>query len=349
MTELRTDPRRVAVWTAMAQHFLDTETRHEIPLTALACIEAGLSIEQARLTWQDEITPVVGANLFSVAGEWVGWDEKWLVESIARQRRGVALPGPCRWLRYRLVGAAVHGVWVSVARCMALLLAAPDREQRRQLAQDLRFVARHCFDFCPREVAKLEPAQRARLAELEVATVLELFRPALARAEATDAQQRVEVALLRGSGPSDVDLVALRRKFACALRAAGGIADAEPEQRSAELARTELLALGVPVDVCERISEHVLATQHHAAHGDSALVVDIDLAILGAREHDFARFEAQIRNEYAWVSEAEFRAGRCHVLRSFAARSSIYALPALRQELEPRARANLERRIRELS
>jgi len=410
MTQLSTDPRRVAVWTAMAEHFLDTETRHEIPLTALACVEAGLSVDQARMTWQDEITPVVGANLFDMAGEWAGWDQKWLVESIERQRQGLALPGPCRWLRYWLVGGGggAHGVWASVARCMAALLAAPDRDRRRELVQDLLFLARHCFDFCPRDISKLEPAQRARLLELGPESVLELFRPALLRSEVTEATERVEAALARAEEASDVDLPALRRKFMSAVRAAGGTGDGaavfdslvrryteagrhyhtlrhvescldwldwcyglpqrpaevtlalwfhdavydpratDNERRSAELARTELAALGVSEDVCQRIAEHVLATQRHAAQGDGALVVDIDLAILGTREREFARFEAQIRSEYAWVGEAEFRTGRSHVLRGFLARSSIYALPALRQELESRARANLERRIREL-
>lgn len=409
MTQPSTDPRRVAVWTAMAEHFLDTETRHEIPLTALACIEAGLSIEQASATWQDEITPVLCVNLFSVAGEWAGWDEKWLVESVERQRQGSVLPGPCRWLRYWLAGAGVHGVWVSVARCMALLLAAPNREQRRELAQDLTVLARHCFDFCPPDVLKLEPAQRVRLSELGAESVLELFRPALGRGEETAAAERVRAALATGAEESDFDLPALRRKFMSALRAVGATADgttvfeslvrryseaarhyhtlrhveacldwldwcyglaqrpaevtlalwfhdavyetgaSDNELRSAELARTELRALGVPEVVCQRIAEHVEATQQHTAHGDGALVIDIDLAILGARERDFARFEAQIRSEYAWVEQAQFKAARCQILRRFLDRPSVYALPAFRQELESRARANLERRIRELS
>lgn len=50
------DPQRVDVWVAMADHFLDTETRHELPRTALACLEAGLSAAEARDVWYYEVS-----------------------------------------------------------------------------------------------------------------------------------------------------------------------------------------------------------------------------------------------------------------------------------------------------
>lgn len=85
------------------------------------------------------------------------------------------------------------------------------------------------------------------------------------------------------------------------------------ERQSADFARAELGALEVPADACQRIAEHILATAKHSAHGDGALVVDIDLAILGSREHDFARFEKQIRSEYAFVGEPAPAAATCCV------------------------------------
>src|SRR5262245_40531383 len=103
MLEITEDPRRVAVWTAMADHFLDTETRHSVPFTALRCLEAGLTSEEACDVWRYEVTPVVGMNLWSVAGVWDGWDEAWLIEQIRRARASNRL-GPVRWLRYRFGG-----------------------------------------------------------------------------------------------------------------------------------------------------------------------------------------------------------------------------------------------------
>lgn len=122
------------------------------------------------------------------------------------------------------------------------------------------------------------------------------------------------------------------------------------ERESAALARTRLTELGVPALVVGDIEAHVLATQSHRGEGpDTALVLDLDLAILGATSAGFARFERQIREEYAHVPEGAFRLGRSAVLSGFLARPEIYRTPALREELETRARSNLGRRLAELA
>jgi predicted metal-dependent HD superfamily phosphohydrolase len=48
------------------------------------------------------------------------------------------------------------------------------------------------------------------------------------------------------------------------------------------------------------------------------------------------------------VQPIAFRLGRWRVLRRLLERDRIYQTPALHEELEVRARANLERRMREL-
>ena len=129
-------------------------------------------------------------------------------------------------------------------------------------------------------------------------------------------------------------------------RAGGG----QNERESARLACDTLRELGVPRDKLERIARHIRDTEHHSApQDDAALVVDLDLTILGARRADFDRFEDQIRKEYAHVPEDQFRMGRRHVLESFLGRSAIFHAPQIRDELEARTRENLRRRIAELS
>jgi len=391
----------------MAEHFLDTETRHEIPMTALACVEAGLDVDEAERIWQHEVAPVVAFNLFDVAGEWVGWDERWLVERIERQRASRS-SRPCRWLRYWSSGGMNHGVWISIARCMERLLAHREVGKRRELALDLGILARHYFDFCARPLAELEPAQRGRLVELYAGPMLEVLGPALVSGEAPQAERRVRDALGWGEAPPAVELKTLRRRFGRAVRRVGGTGRAERacdelvrrytrgnrhyhtlehvaaclrwfdrlraiserpaevelalwfhdvvyepyeddnERRSAELAQTILNGVGVPAEACRRIAEYIVATARHVGTGDGALVVDVDLAILGAPEPDFSRFEDQIRREYVEIPDTEFRRARGAVLRNFAARQHIYQVPALRDALEQKARTNLERRIREL-
>lgn len=121
------------------------------------------------------------------------------------------------------------------------------------------------------------------------------------------------------------------------------------EERSAELAETRLAALGVPEPARERIVAQIRATRTHEAEDDDArLLVDLDLAILGASPAQFDRFEVLIRREYAHVPDELFRMGRREVLRRFLRRSVIYRVPGLHDALETTARANLTRRMSEL-
>jgi predicted metal-dependent HD superfamily phosphohydrolase len=121
------------------------------------------------------------------------------------------------------------------------------------------------------------------------------------------------------------------------------------EDASAEWAERSLAAAGVP-DAGARVRALVLATKHAAepAEPDAKLLVDVDLAILGAGPERFAEYEAQIRREYGWVPEEAYRTARVRVLSSFLARRAIYLTPAFARRLEPRARDNLTRSIETL-
>lgn len=120
------------------------------------------------------------------------------------------------------------------------------------------------------------------------------------------------------------------------------------EERSAALAREALLSLGLGRREAERVAELVLATAHGAGSpepGDAAaLVRDIDLAILAAPPPEFEAYDRAVRTEYGHLSDAEYRAGRSAVLRSFLGRPRIYLTPRF-QAREARARANLSRAI----
>lgn len=115
------------------------------------------------------------------------------------------------------------------------------------------------------------------------------------------------------------------------------------EEASAALADDALSAGGVDQLVRDRIRSLVLATRHTAvAHGrDAQILADIDLAILGADPYRFGTYDRAIRREFHTLSEAEYRAGRAAVLRSFLARPSIYHTEAFRERYEGAARANL--------
>ena len=81
---------------------------------------------------------------------------------------------------------------------------------------------------------------------------------------------------------------------------------------------------------------------------DVAMLLDMDLSILGANETEFDRYEEGVRREYAWVGEEEWRAGRAAVLRGFLDREHIYFSDLFRGLLEEKARANLRRSLARL-
>lgn len=117
------------------------------------------------------------------------------------------------------------------------------------------------------------------------------------------------------------------------------------EQRSADWAAQSLGAAGVDPDAVARIVAHVLATRHAAlpAEGDQSLLVDIDLSVLGAAPARFEQYQQQVRAEYAWVPGLIYRYKRRQLLREFLRREPLYHTPALREQLEAQARANLAR------
>ena len=201
MDDIEITEQLVAVWKSMADHFLDTENREGIPHTALLCVRAGLTVEEAHAVWLREVSPVVGANLLSVAGEWAGWDEEWLVTKVrarALRRRAQRRGKPLSKLLSRFRLDLNRGVWRSIERCMRLLEAAPP-EQRDLLVQDLSLLAYYYFDSVVPSAAKPDGTRIERLRTL-CATVFDALEPATLGDERAAARERVTRALAERTG-----------------------------------------------------------------------------------------------------------------------------------------------------
>lgn len=116
------------------------------------------------------------------------------------------------------------------------------------------------------------------------------------------------------------------------------------EERSALLAGELLGQFGASADLIDSVQSKVRATQRHEwtdGDPDTAVFLDLDLAILAVAPAAYARYAAQIAREYDWVPDAAYRQGRAKVLRGFLAREHIYFTPALRDLWEAGARANV--------
>lgn len=196
MLDITEDPRRIEVWEAMADHFLDTETRHDIPLTALLCVEVGLSTAEARHVWQHEVSPVVGFNLWLVAGEWAAWDPEWLVERIEKHRRSSEKRARfLKWLSKRVRMDPAWGTRTAIERCIDVLARVPSAADRECSCRRLSFLARHYFDFCPVDPATLDCAEIETIRSLYPDPFVYIMEPALVSGEARPADQRVRAAL----------------------------------------------------------------------------------------------------------------------------------------------------------
>jgi predicted metal-dependent HD superfamily phosphohydrolase len=116
------------------------------------------------------------------------------------------------------------------------------------------------------------------------------------------------------------------------------------EARSADWAVGALAHAGAGSEVQEQVRALIMATCHDVVpvDDDARLLVDIDLAILGADPARFAEYDAQVREEYRWVPDLIYRVKRKEVLAGFLARPAIYWTERLGERFEARARENLQ-------
>ena len=120
------------------------------------------------------------------------------------------------------------------------------------------------------------------------------------------------------------------------------------ENNSAELAATHLSKSGIDANKIQKITDLICITAHDKTPMtiEEKIIVDIDLAILGADEKRFLEYEQQIRKEYGFVPEAIFQTKRRAILQSFLERPRIYHTPQFFERLESSARYNLGRCIK---
>lgn len=127
--------------------------------------------------------------------------------------------------------------------------------------------------------------------------------------------------------------------------------DKSNELRSADWARQTALDFGLEADQAARIHQLIMNTLHNAqpdSH-DAAILVDVDLSILGMPVERFTEYEQQVRAEYAWVPEPLYRQKRSEVLQHFLKQANIYHTDLYQQRFETQARDNLTRSLKQLS
>jgi predicted metal-dependent HD superfamily phosphohydrolase len=115
------------------------------------------------------------------------------------------------------------------------------------------------------------------------------------------------------------------------------------EELSARLAEQHLGA-----EMREEVGRLIRLTKTHQVEASDklgAILISIDLSILGAEPARYDAYAAAIRKEFAHVPDAAYRAGRSDVLRRFAARPVIFPDPVFAKTYDQKARDNLAREV----
>ncbi|MFP3907724.1 MAG: metal-dependent phosphohydrolase [Acidimicrobiales bacterium] len=123
---------------------------------------------------------------------------------------------------------------------------------------------------------------------------------------------------------------------------------ADDEQASARLAEDQLPGMGLAPDQVDDVAAMVRATARHfdpdADHDTTtALLLDADLAVLGADPAAYDAYCEGVRAEHPQVDDEAFRLGRLQVVDALLARDRLFLTPAGFDRFEAAARANLRR------
>jgi predicted metal-dependent HD superfamily phosphohydrolase len=121
------------------------------------------------------------------------------------------------------------------------------------------------------------------------------------------------------------------------------------EEKSADYGEAILNDLTLPRELIDKVTRLILKTKTHQITEDddidTQIILDADLAILGAEDDEYRRYAQAIRLEYAWVSDQDYRYGRNQFLQSLLKRQKIYQTEKMFEKLETKARQNIQQEI----
>ncbi len=129
-------------------------------------------------------------------------------------------------------------------------------------------------------------------------------------------------------------------------RAAG-----EDKEASAQLAREELTALGVPARTVEEIAQLICSLRGHAPARDGIdcqALSDADLGSLAAEPQKYRTYRDNVRREFAHIDLLDYIDARMCLIQKLLDRPSLFATP-LAAQWEDAARENLQAELHRLT
>jgi len=105
--------KRKESWLALSDLFLVTDVSSSYDSIGSVCAASTFTSDELEQILIQEVMPVCGWNLLSVAGAWSGFDEQWLLEKIVDNKRPLRkrLAG---WVFGRIFRRDLHNHWQAI-------------------------------------------------------------------------------------------------------------------------------------------------------------------------------------------------------------------------------------------
>lgn len=123
------------------------------------------------------------------------------------------------------------------------------------------------------------------------------------------------------------------------------------EEQSATFAEAHLRQLNVNASLIDSVKTFIKATKDHtipegtSLQTDLSLFLDSDMAVLGTDEEMYKLYSGKIRQEYSKYPDNVYREGRKLALQNIIAAESIFFTDVFKDEMEQKARENINREV----
>lgn len=123
------------------------------------------------------------------------------------------------------------------------------------------------------------------------------------------------------------------------------------ERKSAQEAELFIFDNVADDELGKRISDLIMATLHQAppANSAEALIMDIDISILGREPATYQTYTEKVRKEYRFVPKFLYRNKRKEILLKFIERKTLYYTAEFQSKYEEQARQNISSEIERLT
>jgi predicted metal-dependent HD superfamily phosphohydrolase len=126
----------------------------------------------------------------------------------------------------------------------------------------------------------------------------------------------------------------------------------DPTRSDNEELSAQLAEANIRPDLRPEVGRLIRLTRTHQVDPQDrlgAILISIDLSILGAEPSRYDAYAAAIRKEFGHVPDSDYRAGRAKVLSQFAARPVIFPDAIFAARYDRQARENLARELASLN